>query len=123
MLSNPLFWMELQFLGEKRQAELSRLMPVWKACRADLARADVQPIGDKPDGRSFPGFAISVDGKPAYLLLFREVTDRAATVVPVGDGEAWELLASNATVDWTLRDGAATVTFDRPRAYAFFKIG
>ena len=42
MLSNPLFWMEMQFLSRPRRDELARLMPVWRQHRDTLGRADVR---------------------------------------------------------------------------------
>lgn len=125
MLSNPLFWMEMQFLSESRKTELKSIMQAWRAHRAELARADVMPIGDMPDGRSFTGFYVSVDGKPAYLLAFREVNDRASHTfsLPAEIGAAPTLLAGNGEAVSEVCGDMITISFDKPRTYAFFKIG
>ena len=123
MLSNPLFWQEIQFLPEKRRKELAPLLSVWKEHRDVLSSADVMPIGDKPSGRSFTGFYVSKDEKPKYLLLFREVTksDHAIFNIPVSTAKA-EILASNTDVNIEIQNGIAAVKFAKPRGYAFIKL-
>lgn len=125
MLGNPLFWMEMQFLSEKRREELAPLMAIWKQHRDALAKGDVCPIGEQPSGRSLTGFSVCLDGKPEYLLLFREVTDRenGLFVVPGLDAKSSvEVLASNADVTLTCTDGAVGVQFSKERTYAFVKV-
>jgi len=123
MLSNPLFWMEMQFLSEKRRNELRGIMDVWKSCRADLSRADVLPIGEKPSGRSITGFTASVDGKAKYLLLFREVAEEDSAIIPapVVPGDV-EILASNTEAEVQLIRGAVSVRLGKPRSYVFARI-
>ena len=123
MLSNPLFWMELQFLSEKRRAELAPLLKAWKAHRAGLSSADVLPIGERPSGISLTGFYVSKDGKPEYMVVFREFTDRDTAVfeIPAEKCDA-EIICSNADVEVKVENGKATVSFSKPRAYAFIKL-
>ena len=124
MLSNPLFWMEMQFLSNERREALKPLMDVWKEHRQALAAADVMPIGEKPSGRSHTGFYVSKDGTPEYLLLFREATDRDTAVIaaPVEKTKA-RVLYSNADVKVKVDDGVITAKFSKERAYAFVKLG
>lgn len=123
MLSNPLFWMEMQFLARERREQLKRVMPQWKKHRQALATGDVMPIGDLPTGRSFTGFCVSSGEKAEYLLLFREVTDGDIFEfsAPVNGGTP-EILASNGTVSVELSHGTVRATFSKPRCYAFVKI-
>lgn len=123
MLSNPLFWQEMQFLPKKRCDELKTIMDVWKAHRNHLANADVAPIGEKPSGRSFTGFYLSEKGEQKYLLLFREVTenDTATISAPVNACTA-KILASNADVKIDVTDGSIRATFSKQRAYAFVSL-
>jgi len=123
MMSNPLFWMEMQFLSAERRAQLAPLMKVWKEHRAILAKADVAPIGKKPTGRSFTGFYVSTDGKPEYLLLFREMNDKETGTfeLPIESAQT-EILCSNADVSVTVENGVARATFSKPHAYAFVKL-
>ena len=123
MLSNPLFWMEMQFLSKERRAQLTPLMEIWKQHRHILAKADVMPIGEIPSGKSNTGFYISKDSKPEYLLLFREANDREKAVftLPVDKADA-EVLYSNADVKVKIENGVAIAEFSKPRAYAFIKL-
>lgn len=123
MLSNPLFWMEVQFLDEARRAELAPLLAVWKEHRASLSRADVCPIGERPSGVGHTGFYLSLNGKPAYLLAFREYTDRTegAFTLPT-DLDTAELLASNADTAIDVCGNRIRITYSKPRAYAFIKL-
>lgn len=123
MLSNPLFWMEMQFLSDERKAQLKEIMDVWKKNRDILANADIMPIGDKPNGRSFTGFYISTNKEPQYLLLFREVTEENSAMIkcPVKTAKT-EILASNSEVKTEIINGFVTVEFAKQRSYAFIKL-
>ena len=123
MLSNPLFWMEMQFLLSERRSQLIPLIKVWKEHRQALAKADVMPIGEIPSGRSNTGFYISANGKPEYLLLFREAngSEIAKFMLPVDKADA-KILYSNADVSVTIENGVAIAKFSKPRAYAFIKL-
>ena len=123
MLSNPLFWLELQFLSEKRRGELAPLLAVWKAHREKLSDADVMPVGEKPSGRSFTGFYVSAKGGERYLLLFREVTGEDTGVFKLPETcEGAEILASNADVEVEFVNKAITARFLKPRSYVFIKL-
>lgn len=123
MLSNPLFWFELQHLGEKRRGELAPLLSVWKAHRDIISDADVKPIGEMPSGRSFTGFYLSAKSGERYLLLFREVTEEDTGIfkIPCGNAET-ELLATNCDATVKIDGGFATARLSAPRSYAFIKL-
>ena len=123
MLSNPLFWMELQFLSDERRAELAPIMSVWKEHRDVLCKADVAPIGERPTGCSHTGFYVSTDGKPQYALLFRELTNRdTATYQLPTEVREVELLYSNGDVSVRAEGKALEVKFSAARSYAFLKL-
>ena len=123
MLSNPLFWMEMQFLSAQRREELKRIMPIWKEHRAALVKADVMPIGERPSGRSRTGFHIDAGERGEYLLLFAEATDQLTGCfdAPVR-GKTAQVLASNAPVDVQVQDGQVRAVFTKPLSYAFVQI-
>lgn len=123
MFSNPLFWMEMQFLSEERKAELGRIMSVWRSHRGALAGADIQPIGEKPCGRAFTGFCATVDAHTKYLLIFREVTHREEAVIcaPVSEGDI-SVLAANTDVSACVSEGAVRIKLGKERGYAFIKL-
>ena len=122
MLSNPLFWMELQFLSEKRRMELTPIMKVWRELRDELAVADISPVGERPDGRSLTGFAARGE-KRSYLLLFRELTDR--DTMELNFKEPVQILGtiiSNTSVTASAQYARAKVTLSAPRSYALLEV-
>ena len=122
MLSNPLFWMEMQFLSDKRKAQLEKIMSVWKDVRDDLYDADVEPVGEKPDGCSFTGFCIRKNGKPKYLLLFREFTDRKKYAFDIDAEGEINILATNAKADIKIKKGKVIANLSKKRSYVFAEI-
>ena len=123
MLSNPLFWMETQFLSKERREELQRILPVWKEHRAVLRGAEIVPVGDCPNGKSITGFLVRKDRKNRYLLVFREATEAAAAMIPMQViPKELRLLASSCAAKAELLPGAAKVSFVQPRSYAFYEI-
>lgn len=111
MLSNPLFWMELQFL--KQEEPLKQLLAVWKEHRSALGQADVRPIGETPNGAALTGFAAG-----DYALVFREKTLRDSAVFDFGKAK---LLHSNGAVELTETEGGLQVRFSKPGTYALLK--
>jgi alpha-galactosidase len=124
MMSNPLFWMEVQFLPEKQRFELDRVMPVWKEIRNELANSDVVPIGERPDGVAFTGFvAYTPDGKKAYLLGFREVNEDNNYTFGVDKYiKNAKVLASNCNIVYNTEGSKVNVTFAKKRSYALIEL-
>lgn len=123
MLSNPLFWMEMQFLSEDRKREIEKILPIWKSLRPFLANADVRPIGDKPSGRSFTGFEINGNGRAKYLLLFREVTENESAVIKTStEAVETKILACNADARVSVENGYTEISLAKPRAYALVEL-
>ena len=122
MLSNPLFWMELQFLSDENTEKLKNIISFWHSYRDIFRNSDVSPIGEKPSGRSFTGFRIK-NRDSEYALLLREVTfsDNGVYVMP-NDIKNAEVLLSNADVSLQYVGNALSTTFSKPRAYAFIKL-
>jgi alpha-galactosidase len=123
MISNPLFWMEMQFLSEERRNQLDKIMPVWKDHRNTIAECDILPIGDKPNGRAFCGFYLSRNGKPEYLLIFRQLTQNPKFTIQIPtDLCDTEILASNSEINLNIANGFAAGSISRQRGYAFIKL-
>jgi alpha-galactosidase len=122
MLSNPLFWMELQFLAPERREELKPIMKVWREIRDEIAYADVSPIGQRPCGRSFTGFKIKGKDK-SYILVFRELTDNDSFSFDLGEGcKIVKTVISNHNVDASINGECVNVTFAEQRTYALIEI-
>jgi alpha-galactosidase len=123
MLSNPLFWMETQFLSAQSREQLKKIIAKWKCHREDLTYADVAPIGEEPSGASLTGFLADTP-KAYHLLLFREATDRNTMTIPLPrDIKSVEAIAQNAKTEIAVNGNQLTATFAMPRSYAWFKIG
>lgn len=123
MFCNPLFWMELQHLSDKRKNELKNIINIWKSYREELSKCDIRPIGQKPDGRSFTGFCASLNGKDKYLLLFREVTSNSKCVL-ISDvnSKKTNLIASNSNCEINLSNGIISLNMEQQRSYAFIEL-
>lgn len=121
-VSNPLFWMEMQFLTPRRKAELERILPIWKKYRESIATADVMPIGQEPDGRSHTGFC-AVNGDEVFLVLLKEVSDRDFYVygLPVAICEPEILATNDRRASLLCEDNALQVSFTDARKYLFVK--
>ncbi|MBE6645783.1 MAG: hypothetical protein E7612_10500 [Ruminococcaceae bacterium] len=122
MLSNPLFWMETQFLTDKCRARLKYIIPLWKKWRNELGAADVFPIGEEPNGRAMTGFVAHL-GNKAHLLVFREVTERNTYTFDIGnDFTEGNLIASNSDVNFKFEKGKVIASFDKMRSYAWIEL-
>ena len=120
--AQPLFWMELSGLRDEDVRRLRPLLALYKRHRAALWACDVQPIGQEPDGRSFPGFLFRAPGGGGYLLVFREATaPEAHTFSEVPMDAALRLLYAGAPVRHTRTQGGARVRFSQPRTCAWFR--
>ena len=119
MFSNPLFWMETQFLSEKCRAKLKDIISIWRKHRDELVVADVSPIGEAPNGRSMTGFVADL-GSYTYVLVFREATERDTYSYECGsDFSSAELIASNTDISFSVNNGRLSVTFGKMRSYAW----
>ena len=117
MLSNPLFWMETQFLSDKARADLKSIIPVWKQYREELTHADVRPIGEEPSGASLTGFAADT-GELLHLILFREATDRDTLTVDLGvELSGVEVIKEKCPASVTAYGSRLTATVSEPRSY------
>ena len=78
LFANPLGWFEMSNLPEAYFEEIPPLARAWKAHRAELFGGQIVPLGSAPDGAAWTGFAsVALDGRSGYLLLFRELNQRA----------------------------------------------
>lgn len=122
LAAQPLFWMELSGLRVEDVQRLQPVLALYKRHRAALWTCDVQPIGQEPDGHSFPGFLFRAPGGGGYLLVFREAAPQGAHLFcEVPAGAALRLLCANAPVSHSFIRGGLRVHFAQPRTYAWFQ--
>lgn len=120
MVSNPLYWMETQFLSDEKCKTLLPLTEKWKNFRNELTKADVYPIGDEPNGVSITGFAAVGDGY-THLILLRELCEDETITIDV-PYDICELVHTNDTIDFNLIDGSLSITFDKQRTYVWLRL-
>ena len=122
MLSNPLFWMELQNLSDANTEKLKKIIPFWKKYSVVFSESDIIPIGERPCGRSFTGFFIK-NKSDEYALVFREVTasSRGNYIIPTNSLNA-EILLTNGNTKAKITEGILSVDFDTPRTFALIKL-
>jgi alpha-galactosidase len=122
MLSNPLFWMETQFLSDRCRARLKRIVSLWREYREAFARADVYPIGDEPSGASMTGFIADL-GEECHLILFREATDKKeASYTLSREIDSAEVISANTSTEHNVRGNEITVSFGKKRSYVWLKV-
>ncbi len=81
MMGQPLAWMEATGLPDEA-FDVASLIQLWKSERTDMQSGVIVPVGDMPDGYSFPGF-VSYAKEKTYILLFRENTDETKAIYPL----------------------------------------
>lgn len=122
MLSNPLFWMELQNLSEENIEKLESILSFWKKYRNIFSESDVSPIGKRPCGKSFTGFYIK-HGNDEYALIFREAANETQGSFYISsNAKDAEVLLSNGNVNVTVCNGNLNAEFDSPRTFTFVKL-
>lgn len=77
MPASPLGWFEAQGLSPETVAAWKPLVAAWKRERDAMAACNVIPVGARPDGVSWTGFAFVPrrEGAPGYGLFFRELAE------------------------------------------------
>ena len=121
MVSNPLFWMEMQHLSERDVERLAAIVSIWKKWRSELVDADVCPIGEEPSGCALTGFAAETEDA-LHMILLREVTERNSFSFSIDTNfESPVLLATNAEVENHIENGMLTATLSAPRSYAWLR--
>jgi alpha-galactosidase len=75
LASSPLAWMDCVDVKEVTLAAWRPLVAVWKRAREDWYSGTIAPIGERPDGVSWTGFAsVSENGRGGFALVFRELS-------------------------------------------------
>ena len=122
MLSNPLFWMEMQFLTDENSEKLRAMIAVFKQYATVFSEGDVAPIGQIPSGRSFTCFFIRYGGEE-YALVFREAAEKDTGRYSVtSDKTKAEVICSNADVTAYMDEDLLKVGFSKQRAFALIRL-
>jgi alpha-galactosidase len=125
MFASPLGWFEVQHLPDEYVERVAPLVSVWREHRKGIHGGCIHPIGERPDGAAWTGFAsVSDGGDTAYVLVFRELSDRPVAVltIPGLNDELYEceLLAGDGLYD--LNDSLLTAELLGPINYMLLKL-
>ena len=71
LFASPLAWMAPSLLSNETLKAFREVLTLHRRIQPDLARGEVYPIGDEPNGKGITGFQLVV-GERGYVLIFRE---------------------------------------------------
>lgn len=126
MMCSPLGWFEISELSPRSVAELKPLVARWKAERENMHGGFTMPVGERPDGVAWTGFANrGADGVTGYALLFREMNDSATYSLDLkryglADGSA-EVIGGRGTAE-IAPGGRLTVTVPEVRDFVWVRL-
>lgn len=84
MAASPLAWMELSEVTDASLTNIAALVKVWKRERAQWHGGVIHPVGGRPDGVAWTGFASECPDGTGYALVFREYNDRSDFSLDLG---------------------------------------
>lgn len=125
MFSSPLAWFEVSSLPQSYVDQLKPLVSAWKKEREAIFSGDIIPIGQRPDGHVWTGFAsIAKDRQSARVVVFRELNESSnwRTHIPFIElqGAAVKVLKGDGTADF--KDSMLNVSIENTLGYVFLKI-
>ncbi|PXA03633.1 hypothetical protein DDZ13_11685 [Coraliomargarita sinensis] len=125
MFSSPLAWFEVSSLPESYYEQAAPLIHTWKQEREAIFSGDIIPIGERPDGVAWTGFAsIAKDRKRAHILAFRELNDADTWVTHIplfeADDTATTILGGDGTA--AFHKGELRVTIPDQLEYLFLRV-
>ena len=92
MMASPLGWFEVSELEAKTVSEMKPIVARWKLERRRMHGGTIYPVGERPDGFAWSGFASVSDDGGGYVLLFRELN--ASDAFSLATGELFPAAAS-----------------------------
>lgn len=125
MMANPLGWFEVSNLPEAYVSEVADLAKVWKTHRREMFGNLIVPVGSKPDGTSWTGFAsVSENRRSGYVLVFRELNKQREVTLDVpmlttADYRVTPLAGSGTAM---LSNGQLTVRIPEALSFVFIRV-
>ncbi|NUP99388.1 MAG: alpha-galactosidase, partial [Armatimonadetes bacterium] len=127
MAAQPLAWFEVQNLPAAGR-EIAPLVRAYRAVQPELHGGCILPVGDEPDGTSWPGFQSVESPQQGLLLVYRECNDQPAgyyRLFGTAAGERFSLTpvlghgqAAEVEVD---ASGHLAVALPRPFSFALYR--
>jgi alpha-galactosidase len=111
MMASPLGWFEISELENRTLEDMRTIVARWKLERERMHSGVIYPVGERPDGFAWSGFAsVSGDGG-GYVLLFRELNADSTYTLDLGplfaDGVEPTVIGGRGSAD--VDDGELTV--------------
>lgn len=125
MFSSPLAWFEVSSLPENYVERVAPLVHAWKAEREAIFSGDIIPIGGRPDGVVWTGFAsVARDRRSARIVVFRELNEAAewTTAIPLLDNDEAEVTLLGGDGEAGFEDGELHVEVKEKLGYLFLKL-
>jgi alpha-galactosidase len=125
MFSSPLAWFEVSSLPESYFEEAAPLIHTWKQEREAIFSGDIIPIGKRPDGVVWTGFAsIAKDRKSAHLVVFRELNEAEewTTRIPLFEADEAHVTLLGGDGEAEFDDGELEVEIDQKLQYLFLRV-
>lgn len=122
IFANPLMWFEISNLSDDYKEKMKEIIALCKPIRREIAKSNVYPIGEEPDGFSLSGFISIKDGN-GYIAIFRAAGERANTLmdVPIEKGNyRFELLSGEGKSFNSIINGKAQFTFPEKYNYQLY---
>lgn len=127
-LAQPILFQQTQFLVTAARDVLRPLIALHRQHRSAIRSGTVGPVGDEPDGASWPGLVSAAPDGSGYLVAFREldtVADTGRFRLPghvTGDTLAIEDLRTGEQRQVRLdADGMLTVALAEPASFAIWR--
>jgi hypothetical protein len=103
------------------------LLKEWMKLAPNIHKGTILPIGEEPSGRSWTGFQSITDSEHGYIILYRELTQDASSLVktwlPAGAKVKCKELMGNGK-DFTTKvdpDGRIKVNLTQPNSFAVYE--
>ena len=126
MVANPLFWMEMTNLDDDYAECLAKISNVYKTYKKELFESRVIPIGDRPNGMAFSGYACKhIEDQTYNLILFREATTEDTYTFELPDninGKSVEIIYQNAPAIVETNVNNVTVKFSEQRSFIWLRV-
>jgi alpha-galactosidase len=124
MIGHPLAWMEVQHLDAADSAALRHVADWHAANHQRLLTADIQPVGELPNGRSWTGFRFAFPDGHCGLLVFRDSTEREESVFTIDHAGPFIQRAGNTeATTGSLPRGRLRLRLPARRSWAFLETG
>jgi len=120
IFANPLMWFEISNLSDDYKREMKHMIELCRPVRRHIAKSNVYPIGDEPDGFSLSGFISRDSEDKGFACIYRAAGNESKSEmdVPLENGSVeFVLIAGEGHTEDAVKHGK--LIFDIPGKYGF----